>query len=127
MVEADLFTDGHDALSCLLLYRPEAKPGSRAAVKWTEVAMEPLGNDRWRAEFTVTQMGRWLYTVTGWVDAFKTWRRDLKKRVDAGQDVSVDLLIGAELVRQAAERARECKRKADAKALAGVGRRPRGG
>ena len=117
VVEADLFTDGHDAISCLLLYRPEGKPGSRAAVKWTEVPMEFLDNDRWRAEFTVTGMGRWLYTVTGWVDAFKTWRRDLKKRVDAGQDVSVDLLIGAELIRQAAERARECKRKADAKAL----------
>ncbi len=115
VVEADLFTDGHDALSCLLLYRPASK--SRTPGKWTEVPMVPLVNDRWRAEFIPAQMGRWTYTVTGWVDRFKTWRRDLKKRIDAGQDVSVDLLIGAELIRQAAERAREAKRKSDSRVL----------
>src|SRR3712207_2434512 len=118
VVEADAFTDGHDAISCLLLHRPASK--TRTAGKWTEVPMEALVNDRWRAEFTVTQMGRWIYTVTAWVDRFKTWRRDLKKRVDAGQDVSVDLLIGAELIRQAAERARAGKRKADARVLDGL-------
>ncbi|MEA2559176.1 MAG: hypothetical protein QOH06_680 [Acidobacteriota bacterium] len=115
VVEADVFTDGHDALSCLLLYRPASK--SRTAGKWTEVPMEALVNDRWRAELIPSQMGRWTYTVTGWVDRFKTWRRDLRKRIDAGQDVSVDLLIGAELIRQAAERARETKRKSDARVL----------
>jgi starch synthase (maltosyl-transferring) len=119
VVEADLFTDGHDAIAALLLHRP-APRSARAAVKWTEVAMEPLVNDRWRAEFTVTQLGRWIYTVTGWVDRFKTWRRDLRKRVDAGQDVSVDLLIGAELIRQAAARALEARRKSDARVLEGL-------
>jgi starch synthase (maltosyl-transferring) len=119
VVEADLFTDGHDAIAAHLLHRP-APRSARAAVKWTEVAMEPLVNDRWRAEFTVTQLGRWIYTVTGWVDRFKTWRRDLRKRVDAGQDVSVDLLIGAELIRQAAGRALEARRKSDARVLEGL-------
>jgi len=37
------------------------------------------------------------YTVRGWTDPFLTWQRDLKKRRDAGQDLSVDFLIGAEL------------------------------
>jgi starch synthase (maltosyl-transferring) len=36
--------------------------------------------------------------VRGWVDRFLTWQRDLKKRRDAGQDLSVDFLIGASLV-----------------------------
>src|SRR5215213_10273881 len=78
-VEADAFTDGHDAVTVRLLWRPESQE------KWREAAMEPLGNDRWRAEFTPKEQGRWVYTVTAWVDRFKTWRRDLKKRVDAGQ------------------------------------------
>ncbi len=67
--------------------------------------MEPLGNDRWRASFRVQELGHYRYTVQGWVDHFKTWSRDLAKRVEAGQDVTVDLLIGAELVEQGLERA----------------------
>jgi starch synthase (maltosyl-transferring) len=115
-VEADVLTDGHDALSCLLLYRDQRASG------WSEVAMEALGNDRYRAQLTVTSVGRWLYTVTAWVDHFKTWRRDLRKRVDARQDVALDLLAGAALIHQAAERARAAGRKADARVLSGLAR-----
>jgi starch synthase (maltosyl-transferring) len=92
VVEADILADGHDAISSTLLYRKEDDE------KWTEVPMVPLGNDRWRASFKVEALGRYRYTVLGWIDHFKTWSRDLAKRVEAGQDVSVDLLIGAEQV-----------------------------
>lgn len=97
LVEADLLADGHDALSCALLYRKDKDPD------WTEVLMEPLGNDRWRASFTVQELGLYCYTVRGWIDHFKTWSRDLQKRVQAGQDVSVELLIGAEMVEEASK------------------------
>ncbi|HEX7184208.1 MAG TPA: maltotransferase domain-containing protein, partial [Thermoanaerobaculia bacterium] len=113
-VEADAFTDGHDAITCRLLYRSPNAGG------WSEVPMEALPNDLWRAEFTVTEQGRWRYTVTGWVDRFKTWRRDLRKRVDAGQEVSQDLLIGAGLVREASRRAEEAGRRADGRVLGGL-------
>jgi starch synthase (maltosyl-transferring) len=113
-VGVDAFTDGHDAITCRLLWRPESQP------KWTEVPMAPLPNDRWQAEFTVSEPGRWLYAVTAWVDPFKTWRRDLKKRVEAGQDVALDLRMGAALVREASERARLGRRRADARVLAGL-------
>jgi starch synthase (maltosyl-transferring) len=66
--------------------------------------MQPLGNDRWRAEFPVTRMGEYAYTVAGWIDHFDTWRSDLEKRIAAGQEIRVDLLHGAQLVEQAAER-----------------------
>jgi len=95
VVEANLLADGHDALSCVMLYRKEGEEN------WTEVPMEPLGNDRWQASFTVKELGIYHYTVRGWVDHFKSWSRDLAKRVQAGQDVSIDLLIGAELVERA--------------------------
>jgi starch synthase (maltosyl-transferring) len=115
VVEADAFTDGHDAISCRLLFRREDGPS-----EWSEAAMTPLVNDRWRGELTVTEIGRWVYTVTAWVDHFKSWRRDLKKRVEAGQDVAVDLLVGAALVREAGGRARDAGRKADARVLEGL-------
>jgi starch synthase (maltosyl-transferring) len=99
VVEADIFADGHDALSCLLLYRAEE---SRT---WAEAPMEELVNDRWRGEFRVGEPGRYLYTLQAWVDRFQTWRRDLKITVDAGQDVAVELLAGAQLLREAGERA----------------------
>lgn len=101
VVEADVFTDGHDAISCVLRYRPEK------AADWREAPMTPLVNDRWRAEFVVTELGRYQYTVQGWVDRFKSWSRDLTKRVNASQDVTIDLLIGAELTEAAAQRALE--------------------
>ena len=114
VVEADAFTDGHDAITCRLLYK-----GPNASV-WSGAAMQPLGNDRFHAEFTVTEEGRWRYTVGAWVDRFKTWRRDLEKRVEAKQNVAVDLLIGAELVRAASQRAEKAKRGADARVLASL-------
>ena len=99
IVEADVFTDGRDELAAVVLYRHEGD------LNWSEAPMTPVVNDRWRAEFSVSRLGRYLYTLEGWVDRFKSWRRDLEKRVQAGQDVSVELLEGAELVEHAASRA----------------------
>jgi starch synthase (maltosyl-transferring) len=99
VVEADAFVDGHDVVSVVLAHKPAGEPG------WAESAMEPLGNDRWRGEFSVKQLGRHAYTISAWADAFGTWRRDLAKRVEAHQNVAVELLMGATLVAAAAERA----------------------
>src|SRR5579872_5141293 len=98
-VEADLFADGHDHVAVRLLYRYSEIP------TWTMVPMQPLGNDRWRGAFPVARLGEYRYTVAGWIDHFDTWRSDLEKRIAAGQDIGVDLLNGAQLVEQAAERA----------------------
>src|SRR2546426_2488508 len=67
--------------------------------------MEPLGNDRWRAEFQITELGRYRYTLEAWVDAFGTWWRDLAKRIQAGEDTSVDYQIGAQLIENTSRRA----------------------
>jgi starch synthase (maltosyl-transferring) len=100
-VEADIFADSHDALTAVLKYR------KTETSKWTEVPMVYLVNDRWRGTFLVTDVGRCLYTVEAWVDRFRTWRGDLAKKVAAGQDVSVDILIGVSFVKDAVVRAGE--------------------
>jgi starch synthase (maltosyl-transferring) len=96
VVEADVFADGHDVVAAVLEFRHERES------EWSKSPMQLLGNDRWSAEFTAAPLGRFVYRVAGWVDHFSTWKRDLKKRIVAGQDISVDLLIGAELLDQAA-------------------------
>jgi len=98
-VEADVFTDGHDAIAASVLARRE---GSK---EWIEIPMKALVNDRWEATFRVGELGRYGFKVQGWVDHFETWRRDLLKRIKAESDTSLDYLIGAELVTEAAGRA----------------------
>jgi starch synthase (maltosyl-transferring) len=98
-VEADVFTDGHDAIAASLLARRE---GSK---EWTEIPMKALVNDRWEAAFRVGELGRYGFKVQGWVDHFETWRRDLLKRIKAESDTSLDYLIGADLIAEAAGRA----------------------
>jgi starch synthase (maltosyl-transferring) len=99
VVGADVFTDGHDLVAAVLRYRHGASP------EWSEVGMTPQVNDRFTGRFPVAELGRYEYTVQAWIDRFGSWRRDLAKRVDAGQDVNSELLEGAELVAQAARRA----------------------
>jgi starch synthase (maltosyl-transferring) len=99
VVEADIFADGHDALAASLRYRHQS------SADWIELPMTPLVNDRWRGEFPVTVLGGYLFTLEGWVDHFETWSRQLAKRVQAGQEVSEELVIGARMIEQAAERA----------------------
>src|SRR5579883_3059815 len=98
VVEADVFADGHVQLACQILYWRDRE-------ELQSSPMRPLGNDRWRGEFTVSTLGNYVYTVEAWVDRFQTWRTDLEKRVSAGQDIKIDLLIGAELIEHAAARA----------------------
>ncbi|MEX2120711.1 MAG: alpha-1,4-glucan--maltose-1-phosphate maltosyltransferase [Pirellulales bacterium] len=99
VVEAAAFTDGHDQVRSVLRYRRED------AGDWLESPMEPRGQDRWRGRFTVSELGRYRYTVQAWVDRFHTWRHDLEKRHQASSVQAVDLWVGSELVRQAASRA----------------------
>ncbi len=97
-VEADILADGHDTLSAVLLYRKEGNP------QWVETPMGLVVNDRWQASFVVGELGCYHYTIMAWIDRFKSWRRNLAKKVEAGQDISVDLLVGAQLIAEASQR-----------------------
>ena len=94
-VTADIFADGHDAVSARLLYR---KQGDH---EWKEVPMRWCENDSWKSEFVVEEVGSYHYFIEGWIDHFKTWQRNLKERLDAAESLQGDLLIGASYVEDA--------------------------
>ena len=73
IVEADVFGDSHDEVACQISYWRDRSQVHAAPMK-------SLGNDRWRGEFIVTEVGTYRYTVEGWIDRFQTWRHDLEKR-----------------------------------------------
>ncbi|HET7435177.1 MAG TPA: alpha-1,4-glucan--maltose-1-phosphate maltosyltransferase [Thermoanaerobaculia bacterium] len=100
--EADIFADGHDLISAVVRHRHDSES------EWREVPMVALVNDRWRAEFRVEQLGFHRFVVGAWIDHFRTWHRDLKKRLDGGtsdDDLRVQLQIGLQHIREAAARA----------------------
>jgi starch synthase (maltosyl-transferring) len=103
LIEADIFADGHDVLSAVMLHRHESDSKHR------ETRMTPLVNDRWRAELPMEKLGHYFFTIEGWVDHFLSWHRDLQKR-DASE-LEMQLRIGAEMIRAAASRAKARDRK----------------
>lgn len=99
-VEADIYADGHDILSVLLLYR------RKEATDWLETPMRLLVNDRWRGAFIARETGSYVFTIKAWVDRFQSWCQDLKKRVTAGQkDLAMSILSGTKLISGARQHA----------------------
>jgi starch synthase (maltosyl-transferring) len=91
-VTADIFRDGPEMLQASLRYKGPSD------ARWSEAPMRLVDNDRWAGSFTPTEIGRYRYTIEAWTDHFSTWRRDLVKRVQAGQEVELELEEGAMLV-----------------------------
>lgn len=99
IVSADVFADGHDVVKAAILHR------KKGAKKWSESPMHFLINDRWEGYFRPDQEGWYEYTVMGWVDHFSSWRKGIKLKFEANQNVSVDLQIGVDMIKNARQRA----------------------
>src|SRR3954469_13230192 len=106
VVTADIFADGHDLLAGVLKHRLVRKPDSgdhdAAEPAWTDTPLAPLDNDSWTGSFVVEHVGRYEYTVEAWIDRFGSWLKALIAKAEAGQDVTSELLEGAELIQVAA-------------------------
>ena len=100
-VTADVLKEGHDELAVVLRWR---KLGPQPA-EGREMPMRPLGNDAWEGQFPIYEDGLYAFQVEAWPDSFRTWAQELSRKVEAGRDVSSELLEGAQLLRAAAERA----------------------
>ncbi|HBG50742.1 MAG TPA: alpha-1,4-glucan--maltose-1-phosphate maltosyltransferase, partial [Gammaproteobacteria bacterium] len=99
-VEAAVFCDGHDRVRAMVRHR------AAGSAEWQEAPMQPLVNDRWRAQFRVDRIGRHEYTLIAWLDHFRTWRHDLVRRENE-RDILIALKTGAMLVEAAASRANQ--------------------
>ncbi len=93
---ADVFGDGHDAVAASLLIRKAAEE------EVTEVPLEFINNDFWTADYTFTAAGKHSFWIEGWEDHYSNWKKGLKKKFDAGQEITVELKIGTILLEQAA-------------------------
>ncbi len=100
-VQAHIISDGHDEKTAFLYYCHSSD------MAWQEKELSLLYNDEWIGDFEIEKEGTYYYTVRSWIDHFKTWQNDLKKKIDAKQDVSVDLLIGVSLIEEVLPRAVE--------------------
>lgn len=101
VVHADVFKDGHDKLSVMLMLR------RRDETTWREVPMSCInaGLDRWRGQVTLTENAAYVYTIEAWTDVFESWRDEVGKKLAAGVDVTLELIEGADLIEDAAGRA----------------------
>jgi starch synthase (maltosyl-transferring) len=95
VVECDLLCDGHDVLGGHLLWR------AADMADWQTTPLLFKNNDRWSAAFSATRVGLHLYSLEVWRDDLATYQRELAKKVGAGQDVSLDIQEGHELLRRA--------------------------
>jgi starch synthase (maltosyl-transferring) len=93
-VWADIFRDGHDKIAAVLKYAFEDEA-------WQETPFSLFDNDRWVARFRPDRVGRWRYTIKAWTDRFDSWRADIAKKRDAGQDVALELVEGEYVVKPA--------------------------
>jgi starch synthase (maltosyl-transferring) len=97
-VQADIVFDGHEEIAAALRW---LSPGGAT---WREVAMQPLGNDRWEAGFPLEELGRHAYVVAAWRDRFGTFADEIAKKAKAGVGIAPELSEGEALVRAAAAR-----------------------
>ena len=101
IVSADVFKEGHDKLSVMLMVR------RRDEQAWHEVPMTCInhGLDRWQGEIVLTENTGYVYTVEAWSDVFESWLDEVRKKLGANVDVTLELIEGRDLVEDAAGRA----------------------
>jgi starch synthase (maltosyl-transferring) len=92
---ADIYRDGHDVTAAALIWRHERER------EWRREPMIHDNNDRWSGSFVPDQVGRHLYAIEAWTDAFATWRRGFELKQKAGADVTLDAIEGAAMLTKA--------------------------
>ncbi len=99
-IVATVYRDGNDQLAARIRYRG---PGER---RWRTAPMSYERDfDRCRGSIVVDRIGTWRFSVEAWTDRFRSWRAELRKRLDARFEVEAELLSGAALLDEAARHA----------------------
>ncbi|MUP47323.1 alpha-1,4-glucan--maltose-1-phosphate maltosyltransferase [Gramella sp. BOM4] len=92
-VNTDIFGDGHDIIQASVFYKHSKEKS------WKENRMQPTYNDGWEGNFTVDKQGDYLFYIQGWEDHGLNWRHGIIKKIEDGQQVSSELLEGAEILK----------------------------
>lgn len=106
IVKATIFTNGHDRISASVLLR-NLETGEMNRIKMNQVL--PWGLDIWEAGIPLNETGTYSFTVQGWIDHYSTWKEALLKKIGAGQDVSVELMMGINMLKESSSRLEKLK------------------
>lgn len=97
-VQAVIYKDGHDMISAWVVAEP---PKGGAPLRY-RMAYN-FESDQWTVEVPLDEVGLYRLRIEAWPDYFRTFVRDLRKRIDASQDIGPELLEGAAMVRRRIE------------------------
>jgi starch synthase (maltosyl-transferring) len=103
-VSADVFGDGHD----LVIARAALRLAGQRS--WEHSPLEDIGNDRWAGIVEADRIGRHEFRIEAWTDWVGTWHHAIEAKVNADQDVSVEIEEGARLFERIATRAGKADR-----------------
>jgi len=119
-VSATLVRDGHGLLAGRVRLR--RVDGDRSARRWSTAPLTDRsdGSGRWDGVVVVGGPGRYEIEVQAWLDPFATWRRDLRARAAAGQDLEVEFEVGARLLEEMLPEVRATQRARLSDAIAGL-------
>jgi len=101
VVRADIFMDGHEELAAEVLWRAVND------TVWRRTPMAALGNDAWEARITPRRLGRYVYAIAAWLDRWGGFCVSLRKKSEAGMDVSLEVEEGRRMLAACLERATE--------------------
>ena len=98
-VSAEVFRDGHDAIRAVLRHRAPGGDWQEAPMTWID---RDVDGDRWAGSFVPDREGIWAYEVGAFTDHFATWHDEVgRKRAAGGEDLTSEVIEGAELLRAA--------------------------
>ena len=98
-IVADIFADGHDKLAAAVLTRAEGD------ARWTTHPLRAGPNDVWTGEIRFSSLGRHELRLQAWIDVWGGFVRDLTKKREASQDLTLDVMEGRKHLEAARPRA----------------------
>jgi starch synthase (maltosyl-transferring) len=103
-VVAEAFKEGHDTLAARVLWGPVGNGGTKPSD--ARMNLVNPGIDRWEATFTPTTLGAHEFVIEAWTDRYATWRHKAEVKLQAGQEIDVELEEGALLCERRASQLR---------------------
>lgn len=109
-IGAQLVRDGHDVLAARVRWRRVDRSADRAERRWRIEPMRVDHSGLATGRIVPGQPGRYEFEVQAWVDRLASWRRDLRLRAEAGDDLDVEFEVGAQLLERVLGEVRRAER-----------------